>query len=51
MVESAEILIMSLVGLVFLGFTAHTISTLLYLVSDRPLIAERLRRYASIMAD
>lgn len=48
MFESGEILIISLMGMGFAGFVIHTISMLVYLISDRPLIAERLRRYGSI---
>lgn len=51
MFDSGELLIVSLVGVSFLGFAVHTISTLVYLISDRPLIAERLRRYSSISVD
>jgi hypothetical protein len=46
-----EILIMSLVGLSFLVFSGYTISTLFYLFSDRPLIAERLRRYGFVRGE
>jgi hypothetical protein len=46
-----EILIMSLVGLSFLGFAIYTISTLFYLISDRPLITERLRRYGHVRGE
>jgi hypothetical protein len=51
MMENAEILMLSLVGLCFLGFTIHILATIIYLSSDRPLIAERLRRYGSISVD
>ena len=51
MIENGDILIISLVGVSFLVFALHTVSMLMYLVSDRPLIAERLRRYGSIAVD
>jgi hypothetical protein len=48
MLELNEILIGTLVGLSFIGFSVYTISTLLYLFSDRPIIAERMRRYSFV---
>jgi hypothetical protein len=49
--DMKEILIMSLVGLSFLVFSGYTILTLSYLASDRPHIAERMRRYGFIRGD